>query len=178
MRTNEIVYDLCMKLILIIIALTLPVLATNAEETCSRLATINYQDVLIDPNTSQKGEGLRYFLEKDAVAKNYLDEYQRGTQISWKNALLGSAGSAFMITSLFVDDSQDKKIYLFTGATMVLLNFLVSRTLEVDNEQNLIKAIDEYNQRNLPKIYFNPQASHDKKSNLHLAFGVLKNWTF
>lgn len=169
-----------MKTLVSIIALFCLIFATFAEETCSRVATINYQEILVDPNTSQKGEGLRYYIEKDPAAKDYLDRYQKGTQVSWKNALLGSMGSAFMISSLFVDDSQDKKIYLISGATMVLLNFLVARTQEISNEQNLNKAIEEYNKRNLPKIFFNPQASesNSESSGFTFALGLTKSWSF
>jgi len=48
-----------------------------AVETCSRIAIINYQEVLVDSNASDKGEGLRYHLEKDPVAKEYLNTYQK-----------------------------------------------------------------------------------------------------
>lgn len=168
-----------MKNIILIIALFLNIFAINAAETCSRIATINFQEILVDPNTSQKGEGLRYFIEKDPVAKNYLDEYQKGTQISWKNALLGSVGTGFIISTLFVKDSQDKKVYLISGATMILLNFLISRTMEVANEQNLNKAIEEYNKRNLPKIFFNPQTSVETNpSSFTISLGLEKSWTF
>lgn len=168
-----------MKIFVLIIASFSFIYTSVASETCSRVATINYQEVLVDPNTSQKGEGLRYFIEKDQIAKEYIDEYQRNTQITWKNALLGSLGSGFMISSLFVDDDQDKKIYLISGATMVLLNFLVARTLEITNEQNLNKAIEEYNKRNLPKIFFNPQTLNDSgSSTFNLALGLSKSWSF
>ncbi len=168
-----------MKLLVTIIASFSLIYTSFASESCSRIATINYQDVLVDPNTSQKGEGLRYFIEKDQIAKEYLNEYQKNTQITWKNALLGSMGSAVMISSLFADDNQNKKIYLISGATMILLNFLVARTLEITNEQNLNKAIEEYNKRNLPKIFFNPQASNNYSSpSFNLAMGITKNWSF
>lgn len=168
-----------MKLLVSIIASFSLIFTSFASETCSRVATINYQEILVDPNTSQKGEGLRYYIEKDQIAKEFLDEYQRNTQITWKNALLGSLGTGFMISSLFVDDNQNKKIYLISGATMVLLNFLVARTLEITNEQNLNKAVEEYNKRNLPKIFFNPQTSSDHQSqSINLALGLEKSWNF
>lgn len=168
-----------MKILVSIIASFSLIFASFASETCSRIATINYQEILVDPNTSQKGEGLRYYIEKDQIAKEYLDEYQKNTQITWKNALLGSLGTGLMISSLFVDDDQDKRIYIVSGATMVLLNFLVARTLEITNEQNLNKAVEEYNKRNLPKIFFNPQASNaESSSSFDLAFGLTKSWSF
>ena len=168
-----------MKFVVIIIVSFSVIFTTFAAETCSRVATVNYQEILVDPNTSQKGEGLRYYIEKDQIAKEFLDEYQKNTQITWKNALLGSLGSGLMISSLFIKDEQDKRIYLVSGATMVLLNFLVARTLEITNEQNLNKAVEEYNKRNLPKIFMNPQSSAKEDSNtFNLAFGLSKSWSF
>ena len=42
-------------------------------ETCSRVASINYQEVLIDVSSNNRGEGLRYYLAKDQIAKELLD---------------------------------------------------------------------------------------------------------
>lgn len=47
-----------------------------AEKTCSRVATINYQQVLVDAGSNKKGEGLRFYLEKDPISKKLLDKYQ------------------------------------------------------------------------------------------------------
>ncbi len=177
------------KIFLILCSLLFSISYGNATETCSRIATINFQEVLVDPNSSQKGEGLRYFLEKDPESKNYLDLYQKGTEINWQNALLGTLGTGLILSSTMVNDSQNKKVLLISGATFVLLNFLISRTLEVQNELNLEKAIEEYNKRNLPKIDFNPQAlqfeENNEKDNSHsnfnpfdISFGIFKTWTF
>ena len=59
---------------------------SHAVETCSRIAIVNYQEVLVDSNASEKGEGLRYHLEKDPVAKEYLDTYQKNSAIQWKHS--------------------------------------------------------------------------------------------
>ena len=56
-----------------------------ATDTCSRIAIINHQEILTDTNTGNKGEGLRYYLERDDVAKKYLNIYQDGTQIKTIN---------------------------------------------------------------------------------------------
>ena len=47
-------------------------LSALASESCSRTATINYQEVLVDSASSLKGEGLRPYLAKDAEALSYL----------------------------------------------------------------------------------------------------------
>ncbi len=150
-----------------------------AVETCSRIAIINYQEVLVDTNSTEKGEGLRFHLEKDKTAKSYLDAYQEGTQIKWQNAVLGTAGTTMMLAGILTNnDSERKQTLLIGGATFMILNFLVARTLEASNEQNLIKAIEEYNKRNLPKIYFNPDRETDGSLGPGVSFSISKEWSF
>ncbi|MDO9183265.1 MAG: hypothetical protein Q7U04_12705 [Bacteriovorax sp.] len=151
----------------------------NAVETCSRTAIINYQEVLVDSNTSEKGEGLRYHLEKDPVAKTYLDTYQKQSVIGWPNALIGTAGTGLLLFGFFTSNSQDRQIYVIAGSATILVNFLIARTLEVANEVNLNRAIEEYNKRNLPKIYFNPENNLQGNSSFPgLKIGLAKDWSF
>lgn len=151
----------------------------HAVETCSRVAIINYQEVLVDTNTTEKGEGLRYHLEKDPVAKSYLDKYQEGTQIHWQNAVMGTLGTSMLLGGVLTqDDSNSKQTLLIGGATMMIINFLVAKTIENSNESNLVKAIEEYNKRNLPKIYFNPGQDSSKDSDSGASFMLNKTWSF
>ena len=151
-----------------------------AVETCSRVAIINFQEVLVDANASEKGEGLRYHLEKDPVAKEYLNTYQKNSGIHWPNALLGPAGTGLLLLGFFTSDSQDRQVYLISGAATILVNFLVARTIEVTNEANLNRAIEEYNKRNLPKIYFNPETNRESNAGSFPGFkiGLAKDWSF
>ena len=150
----------------------------KAVETCSRVAIINFQEILVDTNSTEKGEGLRYYLDKDPQAKMYLEKYQEGTQIKWQNALLGTAGSTMLIGGLLTSDSDKKQTFLISGATLIALNFLVARTLEMVNEDNLNKAIEEYNKRNLPKIYFSPEGNKQSSSSNRFRLMLAKNWSF
>lgn len=152
----------------------------SAVETCSRVAIINYQEILVDSNASEKGEGLRYHLEKDPVAKQYLDSYQNNSAIHWPNALLGTAGTGLLLLGFFTANSEDRQTYLISGAATVLVNFLVARTLEVANEVNLNRAVEEYNKRNLPKIYFNPDTANPQGSTSFPGFkiGAAMDWSF
>lgn len=127
-----------------------------AAETCSRTAIINYQEVLIDNNSTQKGEGLRYYLDKDKVAKQYLDVYQEGLQNKTINAFLGTVGTLLIFSGFLVNESRSRKrTLLIGGASVMAINFLVAKTIEHRNEGNLHRGIEEYNKRNLPRIYFN-----------------------
>jgi len=149
-----------------------------AVETCSRIAIINYQEVLVDSNTSQKGEGLRYHLEKDAVAKQYLDTYQKNSGIRWPSAVLGTAGTGLLLFGFFNSDSENRRLYIISGTATILVNFLVARTLEVTNESNLNRAVEEYNKRNLPKIFFNPEGTQSYMDFSKIKIGLMQQWTF
>jgi len=158
---------------------TLVHLTTHAVDTCSRIAIINYQEVLVDTNSTEKGEGLRYHLEKDPVAKSYLDKYQQGTQIRWENAALGTVGTGLLIGGALVQSGGSKSPMIIGGIATMIVNFLLAKTFENSNEENLNKAIEEYNKRNLPKIYFNPGQSSSKDRDNTVSLLLLnKSWTF
>lgn len=150
-----------------------------SQQTCSRIAIVNYQEVLVDSNSTQKGEGLRYHLEKDAIAKSYLNKYQEGTKIHWENAAMGTAATGLVLTS-FMSNSQgnSKKALLIGGVALFLVNFLVARTLETANEKNLLKAIDEYNKRNLPRIHFTHEPENERNPSSFSSISLSKSWSF
>lgn len=164
--------------VLLVLSLLFLTINAHAAQTCSRIAVINYQEVLVDSNSSEKGEGLRFHLEKDPVAKEYLDKYQKGTRSRWHNAVLGTAGTGLLLAGVFNSDSDSRKILLISGASTLLVNFLLSRTIEMNNESNLNHAIEEYNKRNLPKIYFNPEETRSQLDLTNYRVGIMKQWTF
>ena len=177
---NKITFEVILRIYLafLLIFVSLPGFAV---ETCSRIAIINYQEVLVDANTSEKGEGLRYHLEKDPVALQYLNTYQKNSGIQWPSAVLGSAGTGLLLFGFFNSDSEDRRVYILAGTTTILVNFLVARTLELTNETNLNKAIEEYNKRNLPKIFFNPENPEGTQSQIDFSkmrLGLMQQWTF
>lgn len=146
-----------------------------AQETCSRNATINYQQVLVDVSSKHRGEGLRYYLEKDDVAKGLLNEYQENNRPTWKRAALSTLGTAMMIGGLLRssdgnDDSLAGRNFLLVGgATMIAVSYLISKTNQYNNEYLLLKSIEEYNKRNTPKIFFSPT---DPKNGLGMGVTV------
>lgn len=141
--------------------------AVIAAETCSRVATINYQEVLVDVSSKNRGEGLRYYLEKDEVAKGLLNEYQANNIPTWKSAALSTVGTALMIGGLLRTSGGDedsitgRNFLLFGGATMIAVSYLVSKTNQYNNEYLLLKSVEEYNKRNTPKIFFSPTNPRD-----------------
>jgi len=125
----------------------------HTKEICSRVATINYQEVLIDLSNNQKAEGLRYYLEQDKVAKKYLDTYQKNSSSKWHNALLGSIGTLTLVFGITSPNKKTRRNLFISGASIFAVNYLVAKTMQYTNEKNLYHAIEEYNKRNLPKIY-------------------------
>lgn len=151
-----------------------------AQETCSRVAIVNYQEVLVDTNSTQKGEGLRFHLEKDEVAKKYLDQYQDGTKTRWQNAALGTLGTTMLIGGLVnKNEGFTKNSLAIGGVALIVVNFLMAKTYERSNEKNLSRAIEEYNKRNLPRIYFGPEVENQRNSDGEgYKFFLNKEWSF
>ncbi len=151
----------------------------ESTETCSRVAIINHQEILTDTNTGNKGEGLRYYLERDEIAKKYLNIYQDGTQIKTINTVLGSIGTIFLLSGIISSNSSGlRDNFLIGGATTISLNFLITKTLNIANESNLENAINEYNKRHLPRIYFNPNILNDKTTTGERNFYINRTWRF
>jgi hypothetical protein len=161
------------KLIILIAFIIIP--STHAAETCSRVATINYQDILVDLSTKNRGEGLRYYLEKDQISKELLDEYQKNNRPTWKSAALSTLGTAMVLGGLLrTSDGQEntltsRNFLLFGGATMIAVSYLIYKTNQYNNEYLLLKSVEEYNKRNTPKIFLTPT---DPKNGIGAGVGI------
>lgn len=146
-----------------------------AAETCSRVATINYQEVLVDVSSNNKGEGLRYYLEKDEVARSLLNEYQENYRPTWRSAAMSTLGTVMILGGLLRPSEGEnetltsKNFLLFGGATVIAISYIISKTNSYNNEYLLSKSVEEYNKRNTPKIYFSPT---DPKNGMGLGVGV------
>ncbi len=164
-----------MRNILLLILLTL--LPAQAADTCSRTALINGQDVLVDTNYSERGEGLRFHLGKDPVAEKYLNAYQEGTKLKWQNTALGTLGTILLLSGILTSsDNNKRRSFLIGGASLMTVNFLLYKTLENSNENNLKRSIQEYNKRNSPKIFFDDDIEAKKERGISVSFG--KSWSF
>lgn len=145
---------------LILILLFLTSQLGFAAETCSRVAIINYQEVLVDAGSNKKGEGLRYYLEKDSHSHKLLDEYQEKNKPTVWGAAASTVGSFLMLSGLMQTNEssgiQNRNTLIFGGAVLVALSYLTSKTVQYNNETLLKRSVDQYNKRNLPRIYFSP----------------------
>lgn len=161
------------KLTILLTSLLL-IATAHAAETCSRVATINYQEVLVDTSSNNRGEGLRYYLEKDQVAKDLLDEYQENNQPSIRSAAMSTVGG-LMIVGSFLSTGKggsgitDRNFLLFGGLSLIGINYLISKTNQHHNEYLLSRSVEEYNKRNTPRIFFSPT---DPKAGMGLGLGV------
>ncbi len=153
------------KLIALLFILTITIGHCDSD-TCSRIAVINYQEVLIDSSSSKPGDGLRFYLEKDPKAREFLDEYQELSKPSWKSSVISTTGTLMILSGLLSSgDSKiigSKNFMLLGGLSIITLNYLYSKTQQAKNELLLKRSVDEYNKRNLPKIYFSPFGDGDK----------------
>lgn len=151
-------------------------MVTSAHaNTCSRVATINYQEILVDLSNKNRGEGLRYYLQKDDVAVGLLNEYQENNRPTWRSAALSTVGTAMILGGLMRtsggkgENITNRNFLLFGGATMIAVSYLISKTNQYNNEYLLLKSVEEYNKRNTPKIFFAPS---DPQNGLGLGVGV------
>jgi len=163
------------KLTVLLLSLLIINNPTQAAEICSRVATINYQEVLVDVSSNNRGEGLRYFLEKDPVSKGLLDEYQKNNRSTWKSAALSTLGTTMILGGLLRsgegenEEFTSRRNLLTGGVVMITVSYLISKTNQVNNEYLLSKSINEYNKRNTPRIYLSPVGN---KNNIGLGAGV------
>lgn len=153
---------------------------TFAAETCSRIAIVNYQEILVDPSSTSRGEGLRYYLQKDPKASELLDQYQKNNAPIWQTATLSTAGSVLLLGGILRPNTNNSGItsrssLMLTGVTMMALSYLISRTIQYKNEYTLMRSIEEYNKRNIPRIYFNPFESGDTGS-MGVGLGITKEF--
>ncbi|TDJ08990.1 MAG: hypothetical protein E2O68_01135 [Deltaproteobacteria bacterium] len=166
------------KILLIITLFSLQV--AQANDVCSRICMVNDQEILIDLNTNQKGEGLRNYLEKDSVASMYLEKYQKNNEFHWTDAALGTAGAVMVGVGLLANlETKQKTAVAVSGAVLIVANFVIGYSLKNANEKNLERAIEEYNKRNEPKIFMSP-LSYKNTQNIvdHNKIVLSKSWSF
>lgn len=159
----------------IILTFIIGLQSSLAVETCSRVAVINYQEVLVDAGSNKKGEGLRYYLEKDPISKELLDEYQERNRPSLWSAGASTLGSLMLLAGLTQTDgsSTNRRNLLYGGGILIGITYLTSKTMQYNNEGILKQAVDQYNKRNRPKIFFSPYSDNGSTG-----FGVGINQEF
>lgn len=160
----------------LILPILIGIYTAQAVETCSRVAVINYQEVLVDAGSTKKGEGLRFYLEKDPVANKLLNEYQERNRPSIWSAGASTAGSLMILAGLMQTDtgsSSSRNGLLYGGGILVAISYLTSKTIQYNNEGLLKQAVDQYNKRNRPKIFFTPYGDGNSTG-----FGVGVNQEF
>lgn len=167
-----------MRISQLIIFMILSTSLSYSAEICSRIAKINFQEVLVDAGDGRKAEGLRFYLEKDLVAKNLLDEYQDINRPSALSVGVSTVGSLMILTSIFQTGNSNalghRDTLMFSGIAVIGINYLINKTISQNSEKILNKAIEQYNKRNSPKIFFNPYL--DDSNNLGASAGFTQRF--
>ncbi len=149
-----------------------------ANTTCSRTAVINYQEVLVDAGSGKLGEGLRFYLDKDPESLSLLNEYQKRSKPTLWNTGTSTVGSLMVLAGVLQSGNKnglgDKKVLIGGGALLITLSYLISKTMKKSNEKYLNLAIDQYNKRNSPRIYFSPFRDNNGESGV--GFGLQKGF--
>ncbi len=150
---------------------------TFAIETCSRVAQVNYQQLLVDAGEHKKGEGLRFYLEKDPESEKLLNEYQEKSKPTILGASASTLGSLLILSGLIKtgenENSANTNRFLLAGSALIATSYLISKTIQFQNEKILEKAVNEYNKRNKPLIYFSPYQDSNSSG---ISFGVQKGF--
>ncbi len=161
----------------LILSLLIGLTAAHGAETCSRVAVINYQEVLVDAGSSKKGEGLRFYLEKDPIANELLNEYQEKNRPSVWSAGASTLGSLMLLGGITqTSDSSglaDRNTLIYGGSILIAITYLTSKTLQYNNEEILKQSVDQYNKRNKPKIFFSPYSDNGSSG---LGLGVTQEF--
>lgn len=147
----------------------LPFCQSFGASTCSRVATVNSMEVLIDSGSSKKGEGLRYYLQKDPKALEFLEKYQQGARTKVENIVLGTSATGLILAGAIVRSKSQKVTFLASGLALAVVNFLSFKTSEANNERYLHQAIENYNKRNFPAIEW-----HGRRG----GFVIENSWNF
>lgn len=148
-----------------------------ANSTCSRVAIVNYQKILVDMSSRKKGEGLRHYLSKDPKSLALLDKYQDENQINLASAIIGTTATGLIIGGVMNNnDNKTRQGLIISGLALWVTNFLFSRTIESNNEKYLQKAVEVYNKSNLPRIYFN--ADNSQGVDTDYQFMLNQDWSF
>lgn len=161
-------------IILLFLSITFVQRSALANEACSRIAIINQQEFLVDPNLNRKGEGLRFYLARDEKAKELLEKYQNTSDQRLRSAIIGTSGALMLLGSTFVSGGNNKQALVIGGISTIFINFLVSKTIDNNNEKYLIEAVHEYNKRREPKIYFKSKDGEVTEPKMYLE----KTWSF
>ena len=149
-----------------------------ANETCSRVAIINYQEILVDAGSGKRGEGLRFYLEKDPVSKELLDTYQKKNKPTVLNASASTLGSIMILSGILQTSEagavSTQNTLIYGGSLLIAVSYLAAKTMKYNNEKYLKQAVDQYNKRNSPRIYFSPYRDDNGQSGV--GFGLRRNF--
>ena len=110
---------------------------------------------------------------------HYLNLYQKGHTLGPLNTFFAAAAPTLFLAGLAADSDKERQKSFYTwGIVVVFANFLISKTLQITNEANLERAIEEYNKRKTPKIRYGQGRSYPDSLQKQISFTIKKSWSF
>ena len=150
--------------------------AQQENQTCSRVAIYNNEEVLIDGHTSKKGSGLNKIMKSNMLAMKHLENYQTNNEMKIFNIASGTVSTASIFAGLLYTGSKaNKNNLLIFGGLIALVNFLTTKTIEFYNERELDLAISEFNKTSDNKIRVIDKRVNKKVQN---SIFLNKSWSF
>ena len=105
------------------------------------------------------------------------DEYQEKSKPTILGASASTLGSLLILSGLIKtgenENSANTNRFLLAGSALIATSYLISKTIQFQNEKILEKAVNEYNKRNDPKILITPQYRQDNNG-----WGILMSREF
>ena len=149
------------QFLLILLILLNYSVTSSANEGCNRIAIVNYKEVSVDSGSNDKGEGLRFYLERDKDALELLNHYQENAKPSEISTTASTIGSSMILLGILRPNDggeglSNRNSLVFGGLFLASMSFIITKTLQYNNETILQSAIEQYNKRNTPRIYFSP----------------------
>jgi len=142
--------------LVLVLLLSNPTKGIFAQDSCGRIATVNYQDIFIDSSSTKKGEGLRNFLAQTPESLTLLNEYQKNTSPNYVIAGASTVGFTLLLLGLTSNRESggfySKESLVSTGLVIMALSLVTSQTLKRQNEDRLMESIELYNSNGGPQI--------------------------
>ncbi|MAW07101.1 MAG: hypothetical protein CME61_02345 [Halobacteriovoraceae bacterium] len=142
---------------------------------CQRSAKLGNKIIYLDTPDGKKGEGLREIFKNNKTSLDLLSTYQENLKLNNISKFTGSIGTIGLIGGFaYQGDERTRDNLIMLSAVTLGVNYLLMTTFKYYNEENLQKAIKNFNETNENQILFNVR--HIQNENVEVY--VANNWSF
>ena len=164
-----------LKPLLFISLLALLIEPKSILADCQRSAKLGDKIIYLDTPDGKKGEGLRELFKDNKRSLNLLNTYQDNLKLNNISKFTGSIGTIGLIGGFaYQGDERTRDDLILLSAVTLSVNYLLMTTLKYYNEENLQKAIKNFNENNENQILFNVRHIQNKNLEVYVA----NNWSF